>query len=86
VNPETPEPFVDADHAAKFLALPRRRILDLARAGILPAHPIGDGSRRIWRFRLRELAAAITSQKKSGFISPGRAAMVRPQSTSDGQE
>jgi excisionase family DNA binding protein len=86
MNPETPEPFVDADEAAKFLSLSRRRILDLARAGKLPGHPIGDGARRVWRFRLSELAAAITSPQKSGFISRERAAMVRPQTISGERE
>ena len=47
MNPETPEVFVDADEAAKFLFLTRRRILELARTGKLPAHPIGDGARRV---------------------------------------
>jgi excisionase family DNA binding protein len=80
--PETPEPFVDADHAAKFLALPRRRILELARAGKLPAHPMGEGTRRIWRFRLSELAAAITLPQKNNLASRDRASMVRPEFTS----
>ncbi len=56
---ETLEPFIDADEAGKFLCLNRRRILELARAGKLPGHPIGDGARRVWRFRLSELAAAV---------------------------
>lgn len=73
------EPFVDADEAAKFLSLTRRRVLDLARADKLPGHPIGDGARRIWRFRLSELAAAIVTTQKSGFASRERASMVRPQ-------
>lgn len=59
MNAELLEPFVDADQAAKFLLLTRRRVLELARAGKLPGHPIGDGARRVWRFRLTELAAAI---------------------------
>ena len=80
--PETPEPFVDGDEAAKFLSLPRRRVLDLARAGKLPAHPIGDGSRRVWRFRLSEIAAAITSPQKFGLASQESKRMVRPQFTS----
>ena len=63
MNPEIPEHFVDADEAAKFLSLTRRRILDLARAKKLPGHPIGDGARRIWRFRLSEIAAAIAGKK-----------------------
>jgi excisionase family DNA binding protein len=86
MNPEILESFVDADEAAKFLSLSRRRVLELARARKLPGHPIGDGSRRVWRFRLTELAAAITSQEKSGFISQQRAAMVRPQTISGERE
>ncbi len=77
--PEIPEPFVDADEAAQFLSLPRRRVLDLARAKKLPAHPIGDGSRRVWRFRLSELAAAIISPQKNSLASQERTRMVRPQ-------
>jgi excisionase family DNA binding protein len=82
MNPETPERFVDADEAAKFLSLTRRRVLELARARKLPGHPIGDGSRRVWRFRLSELSAAITSPQKFGFASRERAGMVRPQTIS----
>jgi hypothetical protein len=65
MNPETetPERFVDADAAAKFLSLTRRRVLGLARAGLLPGHAIGDGARRMWRFRLSEIAAAIAASK-----------------------
>ena len=61
--PEAPEPFVDAGAAAEFLAVSRRRLLDLARARQLPGHPIGDGARRVWRFRLSEIAAAIAAKK-----------------------
>jgi excisionase family DNA binding protein len=53
------EPFVDAERAAQFLSVTPRYLLELARKGELPAHPLGNGSRRIWRFRLSELAAAI---------------------------
>ena len=86
MNPETPESFVDADEAAKFLSITRRRVLELARARRLPGHPIGDGSLRVWRFRLSELAAAITLPQKSGFISEERARMVRPQTISGASE
>ena len=69
MNPETLERFVDADEAGKFLSLNRRRILELPRAGRLPGHPIGVGTRRVWRFRLRELAASISSTGKPWFSS-----------------
>jgi hypothetical protein len=63
MNPETLEAFVDADEAAKFISLTRRRVLDLARTKRIPGHPIGDGARRVWRFRLSEIAAAIAGKK-----------------------
>lgn len=61
-QPDTPEPFVDAAKAAEFLCLRRRRVLDLARRAEIPAHPLGEGKRRVWRFRLSELAAAMSSR------------------------
>lgn len=54
-----PEPFVDAHRAATFLQLKHRRILELARSGELPGYRLGSGVRRIWRFRLSELAIAL---------------------------
>jgi Helix-turn-helix domain len=63
MDAETPEHFVDADEAAKFLSLTRRCVLDLARAGKLPCYPIGDGARRTRLFRLSEIAGAITTPK-----------------------
>jgi hypothetical protein len=75
---EALEHFVDADEAGKFLSLPRRRILELARAGKLPGHPIGDGAHRVWRFRLSELANSLpknvfTSQHDAGIRKPAGA-------------
>jgi len=58
--PEPPEPFVDADVAAAFLSITPRRLKNLARAGKLPAHPLGDGQRRVWRFRISEIAVALS--------------------------
>jgi hypothetical protein len=56
---EDHEPFVDAARAAGFLSLSPRRVLTLARSGVIPAHPLGNGQRRVWRFRLSELASAV---------------------------
>ena len=67
------EPFVDPERAAVLIGIQRRRFLQMARAGEIPAHPIGQ--RRTWRFRLSELAKAIatrtpytTEPKKEGLL------------------
>ena len=57
------EPFVCAEEAANFLAIKRRYLLVLARNGIAGAYALGTGkARRIWVFRLSELAAAIAGK------------------------
>lgn len=55
-QPEIPtfEPFVDEHEVARFLHLTPRRVLELARKGELPAHPLGN-VRKTWRFRLSEI-------------------------------
>jgi hypothetical protein len=58
----TPEPFVDAARAGEFLSLRPRRVLELARERAIPAYPLGHGVRRVWRFRLSELASAVCSR------------------------
>jgi hypothetical protein len=80
------EAFVDAAVAAQFLSLTRRRILDLARAGFLPGHPIGTGARRVWRFRLGELAAALLDQNRFRFAPRTGHGMVRPRAVTDDAE
>jgi hypothetical protein len=66
----TPEPFVSADEAARFLSIKRRYLLALARRGIAGAYALGTGStRKIWVFRLSELAASITAG--GGTADPG---------------
>jgi hypothetical protein len=55
------EPFVDAAVAAEFMSMPRRRLLDLVRRGIIPGYPLGQGRRRTWRFRLSDLSNYVLS-------------------------
>jgi excisionase family DNA binding protein len=80
------EPFVDGNRAAEFLCVTRRRVLAMARAGELPAHAIGEGERKMWRFRLSELAEAFVAKKpaansrKSGIIETGSPRSRREQS------
>ncbi len=61
----TREPFVDAERAATFLDMRRKTLLDLARKGRLPGHPIGFGQRRIWKFRISELEYWMQSEVNS---------------------
>jgi hypothetical protein len=59
------EHFVDAEAASAFLSITRRQLLAMARNGAVPAYPSSLGSRRKqWRFRLSELATAITEGLK----------------------
>jgi hypothetical protein len=58
--PRTLEPFASADEAAVFLSISRRYLLSLARGGLAGAYALGTGTqRKIWVFRLSELADAI---------------------------
>ena len=61
--PITPEPFVDATRAAEWLGITSRRLLEMARAGQIPAYPLGAGSRKTWRFRLQEISTAIVRKR-----------------------
>jgi excisionase family DNA binding protein len=77
------ECFVDADEAAHFLSITRRHVLDLARDGILPAHPIGRGARHLWRFRLSELAAALPDRTRFRFAPRTGHSMVQPRAVAN---
>jgi excisionase family DNA binding protein len=66
------EPFVDAGRAAAFLTVSPKTVLKLARKGDLPAYPIGQGVRRMWRFRLSELAVWISGSEVKLGSDQGR--------------
>jgi hypothetical protein len=67
----TPEPFVSAQEAAKFIGISRRFLTELARRGIGGAYPIGTGNlRKTWVFRLSELAAAIDRMSGPPYRRP----------------
>jgi excisionase family DNA binding protein len=58
----TPEPYVTADDVAEHLKITRRQVLEMTRRGIIPAYPLGVGQyRRVWRFKISEVDAAIAS-------------------------
>jgi hypothetical protein len=62
IQHEQQERFVDATTAAAFLSITRKYLLKLSRLGIIPAHPIGVGSRKQWRYLISELAEWALSQ------------------------
>lgn len=68
--PAPREYFVDADEAARFLKVQRRTLLQMARAGTVPAHPIGDGRRKMWRFLLSELDEWLRGRVNSAERRP----------------
>jgi hypothetical protein len=63
------EPFVDGARAAEFLSFTRRRVLEMARSGEIPAHPIWHGRRKTWRFLLRLLLPnpAVPGNRFGGY-------------------
>jgi hypothetical protein len=77
MNPEMQmEPFVDSEQAAKFLCVSRRHLLVMARRGLHGAYSLGTGTqRKMWVFRLSELAQAITSESNSASV-PRRVTMA----------
>jgi hypothetical protein len=70
-NNETPEPYVDAEVAAKYLSIEKRVLMDRARSGQLPGHPLPGSKRRLWRFKLSELDASMQMQSAACTIPVG---------------
>lgn len=58
------EQFVPKEAVAEYLSLPVRKIMELARNGVIRAYAIGS-IRNQWRFRLSEVAEDITALTKS---------------------
>ncbi|HET9098981.1 MAG TPA: helix-turn-helix domain-containing protein [Acidobacteriaceae bacterium] len=51
------ERFVDADEAAIVLGVHPKTLQRWSRQGVVPAHPIGEGRRKYWRYLISELEA-----------------------------
>lgn len=49
------ETYLTPSEAAMVLKISAKTIARFARQGVVPAHPIGDGTRRRWRFLKSEL-------------------------------
>jgi excisionase family DNA binding protein len=51
--------------AAAYLGLDVKTITRWARQGYLPAHPLGEGKRKFWRFLEHELVAWLAAKTNS---------------------
>jgi hypothetical protein len=58
---------LDATEAARILRMNSRTLVRWARCGYVPAHPLGEGKRRIWRFFESELLQWV-EQQRNGCI------------------
>jgi len=60
--PESFEPYVAVDVVAEFLSCPPRVVTAMARRGEIPAHPLTGRMRKTWRFKISEVAAAVSKK------------------------
>jgi hypothetical protein len=60
--PPTAPNLLTAVEAALVLHMDHRTLIRWARAGYVPAHPLGEGRRRLWRFFRDELLVWVQSQ------------------------
>jgi predicted site-specific integrase-resolvase len=51
--------LLDAREAAQVLRMDSRTLGRWARLGQVPAHPLGEGKRKLWRFLEHELLAWV---------------------------
>src|SRR5579872_7403049 len=62
--------FLDPEQAAEFLGgLNSRTVTRWAREGYLPAYPIGEGKRRLWRFLESDLEQWMLSRRTGTLIA-----------------
>jgi excisionase family DNA binding protein len=53
---------MDPREAAEYLHLDKKTVTEWARKGYIPAHPLGEGTRKIWRFLEHELVDWLNSK------------------------
>jgi excisionase family DNA binding protein len=63
-------PPLDAKEAARVLKMDSRTLVRWARRGYVPAHPLGEGKRRIWRFFESELLEWVENHENGCVRKP----------------
>jgi excisionase family DNA binding protein len=72
IEPARGRRFLDATQAAEYLGgLNPRTVIKWAREGYLPAYPIGEGKRRLWRFLESDLERWMLARQTGGFDVDG---------------
>lgn len=61
----TSHKLLTAVDAAILLGMDHRTLIRWARSGYVPAHPLGEGRRRMWRFFEDELIAWVETQSNA---------------------
>ena len=57
--------LLNAEEAAQILRMDRRTLIVWARLGYVPAHPLGEGKRKLWRFLEHELLAWVEAHESN---------------------
>jgi excisionase family DNA binding protein len=55
--------LLNAEEAAEILRMDSRTIVRWARLGYLPAHPLGEGKRKVWRFLEHDLLQWVQARE-----------------------
>lgn len=61
--------FMTAQEAAAYLSVNGRTVARWAREGYLPAIPVGEGKRRLWRFVQDDLDAWMLARRQGGHLA-----------------
>src|SRR5712691_7285477 len=61
----SPERFVGAIEAARFLGVHPKTLQKYSRSGLVPAHPFGESTRKRWRYLLSELELWLRARSTS---------------------
>src|SRR5215831_5624452 len=69
-HPSFPSRLLDPKEAAAYLKLDEKTITRWARKAYIPAHPLGEGKRRFWRFYEHEVAAWLNRQSNGAECQP----------------
>jgi Helix-turn-helix domain len=68
-------PLLNPEQAARVLQMDQRTLVYWARRGYVPAHPMGEGKRKMWRFVESELVEWVKGQCNGSPSRPPEATM-----------